>query len=152
MSTADTLVARAKALNVELVLTPDGGAKARNVPKDFLLELRAHKAEILALLRAQAAKAANTPATRRNIAWQALNRLEPDAAIRAKVWRQAEQEERNWGFLVREHGYPAGWFLFAHVDNHLRLHRGKGIATESVDGDVVAWWIVDAPIADTLTP
>ena len=94
----------------------------------------------------------NTPLNRRNIAWQALLKLEPDAATRAKVWRQAEQEERNWGFLVRNHGYPAGWFLFAHVDNHLRLHRGKGIATESVDGDVAAWWIVDAPIADTLTP
>ena len=94
----------------------------------------------------------NTPASRRSIAWAALSRLEPDAAIRAKVWQAAQVEERNWNFLVREHGYPAGSFLFAHVDNHLRLHRGKGIATESVDGDVAAWWIVDAPIADTLTP
>ncbi len=79
-----------------------------------------------------------------SIARQALDKLEPDAGIRAKVWAEAVREERNWAFLVREHGYPAGWFVFGHVDTWLRQHHHQGIALETVqiEESIAAWWIV----------
>ncbi len=83
--------------------------------------------------------------THRSVALAALNRLEPDPATRTKVWQAAQVEERNWNFLVREHGYPAGWFLFAHVDNHLRLKHGKGIALEGFADEIASWWLCDVP-------
>lgn len=87
------------------------------------------------------------PLSHRDIARMALDQLEPDAGIRAKVWKDAEREERNWSFLIRDHGYPIGWFIFSHVDNYLRLKHGKGIATEGTGDGIDRWWICDAPDA-----
>ncbi len=83
----------------------------------------------------------------RSVAWLALLQIEPDAITRQTVWDAAEAEERKWAFLVREHGYPAGWFVFGYVDDFLRKHRRKGIALEivPVEERIAAWWLVDAP-------
>ena len=103
-------------------------------------QIIANKPALLALLATPPAK----PIDRRQIAWECLLRCEPDAAARARVWRAAEQHEKDWRFLVLRHGYPLGWFLLCHVDNHLRLHHGKGITTEELpDGTIVHWKTVE---------
>ena len=88
----------------------------------------------------------NTPLNRRNIAWTALLKVEPDAGIRQRVWRAAEQQERDWAFLIRDHGYPAGWFLFAGVDAWLRQHKAKGIVLEGFADEIASWCLCDAPM------
>ena len=111
-------------------------------PPDTLELVRRHKRELLTELRRQTPPVAHD---RRRVAMAALARLEPNPAIRSQVLAAAEREERGWSFLVRDHGYPAGWFILSHVDNFLRLTHRKGIATEG-PGDVVSnWWIFDAP-------
>ena len=113
-----------------------------NLTPEILAYAKAHKPEILAELRRRSPPVCHN---RRKIALAALVKLEPDAAIRAKVMAAAEKEERAWSFLVKEHGYPAGWFILNHVDNWLRLNKAKGVAVEGPGDTITHWWLVDAP-------
>ena len=105
---------------------------------------REHKAAIMAELHRQAMP---KPLDRRGIARRALADAGVPAGEAALVLQAAEQFERDWNFLVKYHGYPDGWFLLCHADNWLRLKRGKGIALEIVDDEVISHWtLVDAPV------
>ncbi len=112
---------------------------------DVVAYARKHKAEIMALLtKPKAPPPPAKPLDRRPIALAALRAVERDPAVQFKVWRAAMRHEQDWGFLVQDHGYPVGWFLLSHIDNFLRLHHGRGIATEEMpDGQITHWEIVE---------
>ena len=104
---------------------------------------REHKEAILAELHRQATP---KPLNRRGIARQALADAGVPVPKASLVLQAAENFERDWRFLVKDHGYPDGWFLLSHTDNWLRLNCGKGIAMEMVDGEVITHWtLIDAP-------
>ena len=107
----------------------------------LLAWIEKHKSALLAELRRQAPPIHD----RRKIATAALAKLEPDASVRAKVLADAERQERAWAFLIRDHGYPVGWFVLMHVDSWLQLHHGKTIAVEGPGDSILHWWICDAP-------
>ncbi len=116
----------------------------------LLAWIERHKPAILAELRRQAPLMSHD---RRKVAVAALAKVELDAPTRAKVLADAERQERAWAFLVRDHGYPPGWFFLTHTDSWLQLHHGKTIATEGPGDTITHWWICDAPLepGDTAT-
>ena len=82
------------------------------------------------------------PLDRKTIARMSLIQAGVKVDIAVKVMAAAERHEKDWAVLVRDHGYPVGWFVLAHCDNWLRLNCGKGIATEKLpDGTIASWTI-----------
>ncbi len=148
MSTVQNILRRCQMLGIRLSLSKTPGKLRWDGPADvatddLLAEMAAHKGAILAELSRQVML---KPLDRKTIARMSLIQAGVKVDIAVKVMATAERHEKNWAFLVRDHGYPVGFFILNHVDNYLRLHCAKGISTEELpDGTLTSWTLIDAP-------